>query len=137
VTIARTPLIPALILAVTAVLIITGPGRRSRAVSRLGASLFIGTAAGGVLAAVVDRARHAALAAISRGGHVNTAGSLMDGFAVTALAVTVLSFVLLTVAARRRAAARDLAARRRADRALAEVRPGRWRRPAVRDGDLR
>jgi hypothetical protein len=136
VTITHTPLIPALILAAAAVLIITGPGRRSRAVRRLGASLLIGTAAGGALAAVIDHVRHAALAAVPRGGHVNAAGSLMDGFAGTAAAVTVLAFVLLTVASRRRSAARDLAARRRALE-VAEVRPGRRRRPAVRGGGLR
>jgi hypothetical protein len=131
-----TIIIPALMLAAAAVLIITGPGRRSRAVRRLGASLLIGTAAGGALAAVVD-ARHAALAAVPPGGHVSAAGSLMDGFAGTALGVTVLAFVLLTVASRRRVAARDLAARRRADRELAEGRPARRRRAAARGGDLR
>lgn len=121
--------IPALILAAAAVLIITGPGRASRAARRLGASLLTGTAAGAALAALVDRARHAQLAAVTRGARVDAAGSLMAGFAVTALAVTVLMFAVLTMAARHRAAARGLAAQRR-PRERAEVTPARGRRAA-------
>jgi hypothetical protein len=122
--------IPALILAAAAVLIITGPGRASRPVRRLGGSLLTGTAAGAALAALVDRARHAQLAAVPRGAHVDAAGSLLAGFAGTALAVTVLTFAVLTVAARRRTAARDLAAQRRPARVRAEVIPVRGRRAA-------
>lgn len=123
-----TPLIPALILAVTAaVLILTGPGRARR---RLGASLLTGTAAGAALTALVDRVRHAQLAAVPRGARVDAADSLLAGFAVTALTVTVLAFAVLTIAGRRRAAARDLAAQRRPARERAEVIPARGRRAA-------
>jgi hypothetical protein len=133
VKITDTPLIPALILAAAAVLIMTGPGRASRAACRLGVSLGMGTAAGAALAVLVDRERHAALAAVPRGARIDAAGALMSGFAVTALAVTVLAFVVLTVASRRRSAAGALAAQRSA-RERAEVRPRR-RRAAAR-GDL-
>jgi hypothetical protein len=128
VKITDTPLIPALILAVTAaVLILTGPGRARR---RLGASLLTGTAAGAALTALVDRVRHAQLAAVPRGARVDAADSLLAGFAVTALTVTVLAFAVLTIAGRRRAAARDLAAQRRPARERAEVIPARGRRAA-------